>query len=150
MTIRQPKKAVAAFTLTEVVIVLLLTVSIELLEFAPSLNAIKSMKEDEFWHNFRQDWSSLVLSAHQQKVAAHLRLTDQEVRFIIGPKPLRVVVLPVPETLHLLGGSKEEEVYVQGGTQPQTISFYSDVDQLKYSIIFQLGYGGQYRVEKAK
>lgn len=138
------------FSLLEMSIVLFLIALICILQFVPSSETTNKMAEEEFWLNFRQNWTSLVVRSHRQKTAGLALFLNHSVQFTSGTDTADKKQIALPKTMHVQGGKREEKIYANGGTQPQTIKINSDLGGASYNIIFELGFGGQYRVQKVK
>lgn len=149
MTKAANKQLLNGFTLAESSVVLLLVSLLCILQYSPSVNATKKMNEQNFWQQFRQNWTSLVITCRRADTAGRVLFYGDSLKFFYSKgHPMQKLLLPA--TLHLKGGKREEELYANGGTQSQTIAFYSDLDGCTYNIYFELGFGGQYRVEQTK
>ncbi|WP_244054620.1 prepilin-type N-terminal cleavage/methylation domain-containing protein [Ligilactobacillus pabuli] len=143
------KKAhTAGFSLVEVIVVLALVVALCGLQLFPAAFSRQKLAEVLFWRNFRQNWTSLVIETRVRHDAGLVQFLGDSLYFCSASNAQKKQALAVPKTLHLTGGKLDENLYQNGGTQPQRITFYSDLDHQNYAVIFQLGYGGQYRIEK--
>lgn len=137
------------FSLLEMSIVLFLFALICISQFTPSSYTTKKMAEEGFWLSFRQNWTSLVVTSHRQKTAGLVIFLNNSIQFT-NHNSTEKKQIQLPKTMHVQGGKKEEKLYSNGGTQPQTVRLYSDLNGASYDIVFELGFGGQYRVQKNK
>ena len=146
--IRHQQKATSAFTLIEAIVTLFLISLICLFQFVPSDYSKDKMSEEQFWQNFRQNWNNLSIKTREKKKPGLVIFWDDSVEFVCGNDQQGKKTIPLPSSLHKNGGKKEERLYVDGGTQPQKISLFSDLDEHTYDIFFELGFGRQYRVQE--
>lgn len=140
----------AGFSLVELVIVLVIVALICSIQVFPGKLTKNRIAELLFWRNFRQNWTSLVVETKLRRDAGVVLFFSDTLYFCAGSNSAEKKALEVPSSLHLRGGKKDENLYQNGGTQPQSITFHSDLDQKDYTIVFQLGYGGQYHVEETQ
>lgn len=132
------------FTLLETTIVLALACLFLLLSFFLAPCSSAQIKEEQFMQNLtsKLDKAAMQGKEHHQIVRAFFG--KENVQILIGRKTEK---LEYPPTLIKYGA---ESVYISpsGVTRPTTITLVSKKAHYSYNLIFELSFGGVYRVAK--
>lgn len=132
------------FTLLETTIVLALAFLFLLLSFYFAPRSSAQFKEEQFMQNLtsKLDKAAMQGKEHHQIVRAFFGKED--VQILVGRKTEE---LEYPPTLIKYGA---ESVYISpsGVTRPTTIPLVSKKGHYSYNLIFELSFGGVYRVTK--
>lgn len=135
------------FTLIETSLVLLISCFLFWLGFILNQRTVKNLREEAFFRELRAEWSGEFYQAIQKNYPVNVIFFADRVSFFRGDKPDKII--RYPKTLKHLGPPRQ---YLLSGTlalHPQTETFCSTLGK-NYSLRFQLGYGGQYRIVEKK
>lgn len=138
---------VKGFTLLETGLVLMIGCLLIFIGFSVERSTVAALREENFFRELRAEWSSEFYRALQKNYVVDVVFFTDRVSFYQGDKPDKVILYP--KTLQHLGYSQQ---YLLDGTlalRPQTETFRSTLGK-EYSVRFQLGYGGQYRIVEKK
>lgn len=135
-----------AFTLLESVIVLALTRLFLLVGFKFSFQSSTQIKEEQFIQNLIGKINEKVIEGKNKQKTVRLFFDEKRVRMMVGKK---TEILEYPASLYKYGA---EKVYISpsGVTHPVTIPLISKKYHRAYNIIFELSFGGVYRIAKSK
>jgi len=135
------------FTLLETSLVLLISCFIFWLGFTLDQQTVEALREENFFRELRAEWAGQFYRAIQKNYPVNVIFLEDHVSFFQGDKPEKVI--KYPRTLKHVGPPRQ---YLLSGTlavHPQTETFRSTLGK-NYSLRFQLGYGGQYRIVEKK
>lgn len=136
----------SGFTLLEAVIVLALAGLFLLIGFRISPQSSTQIKEEQFIQNLTGKIDEKVIEGKNKQETVRLFFGEKKVQVIVGKK---AEILKYPESLYKYGA---EKVYISpsGVTRPVTIPLISKKQHYVYKLIFELSFGGVYRVTKNK
>lgn len=137
-----------AFTLLEVLIVLILTALIVSFSFPNLTRSRQVIAEHEFWDDFRQAWQAAQVRSKTKHVETTVTFDPESYRIEFCWREQQQLVsdrLDVPETL-LVKKFDSFKMHENGYTKPRTEEFQSSINGRVYLMRIQLAWGG-YRIE---
>jgi prepilin-type N-terminal cleavage/methylation domain-containing protein len=137
------------FTLLETSVVLGLMTIILVIGWDVNLGFSQKYQEDQFWQAFRQNWSYMILKGRQEHERSRACFFPKYVLFKINMTE-QIIRLEYPKTMKLVGGQCDETVSSSGVAQAQTVRISSTLPVKYYDVKFQVGYGGQYDLQKGE
>lgn len=132
------------FTLLETTIVLVLAFLFLLLNFSFAPRSSAQIKEEQFMQNLTSKLDKAAMQGKERHQVVRIFFGKENVQILVGRKTEK---LKYPSTLTKYGA---ESVYISpsGVTRPTTIPLVSRKEYYSYNLIFELGFGGAYRVTK--
>ena len=136
-----------AFTLIETSLVLLIVSVTLLLGVFPVKKTMAKNQEKMFYQSFRNDVTyitSVAIKANRPSWITFKPSKTQQAIFTCGHIEKR---LPLPKTV-VLDENYTVDCYVsnKGSVPPITIRYHSLLTHHNYRLVFQLGFGAQYRI----
>jgi competence protein ComGD len=137
-----------AFTILEVLIVLVLSAMIITFTFPSLVRSRQVVAEHEFWNKFQQEWQAAQVRAKTKQIETEVTFDPSayqiEFYWLEKAQP-RKDELPVPETL-LVRQFDSFKMHEDGYTKPRTQEFQSSINHRTYFVRIQLA-GGGYHIE---
>ncbi|WP_290033670.1 prepilin-type N-terminal cleavage/methylation domain-containing protein [Ligilactobacillus cholophilus] len=133
------------FTLFETIVVLLLTSLILIISICISKNTQKTLVEEQYMQNLTETMNTLLIEGKNKRQAVVFQFGRNEASCYIGGKYIH---RPYPNSLTVYG-YKYIWVSYKGMTKPQTIEIVEKNHRYSYRIIYELSFGGVFRVEKS-
>lgn len=132
------------FTLLETTIVLALACLFLLLSFFLAPRSSAQIKEEQFMQNLTSKLDKAAMQGKEYHQIVRAFFGKEDVQILVGRKTEK---LEYPPTLIKYGA---ENVYISpsGVTHPTTITLVSKKGHYSYNLIFELSFGGVYRVAK--
>lgn len=132
------------FTLLETTIVLALAFLFLLLSFCFAPRSSAQIEEKQFMQNLTSKLDKAAMQGKERHQMVRAFFGKEDVQILVGRKAEK---LEYPATLTKYGA---ESVYISpsGVTRPTTIPLVSKKGHYSYNLIFELSFGGVYRVIK--
>lgn len=134
-----------AFTLMEMTIVLFLTALLLLIGFKISQKSQNQFIEEQFIQNLTTKINEKLTYGRNHQKYIKLVFLDDKVVMYDGTTHVEKYQYPKTLTVH---GVRTEMLSATGVTRPQTIQFVNHKEKYGYDLIFELSFGGTYRVRK--
>ncbi|MFK5676013.1 MULTISPECIES: prepilin-type N-terminal cleavage/methylation domain-containing protein [unclassified Ligilactobacillus] len=140
------RRSKPGFTLIETTIVLLIvTILAGMVTVGPGKRWQAAWQERWFFKRFNAIWIETVTNPRLLQTNKTVVFTKNQVRFIVDQHECHVIA--VPASLHLLR-YQVVKVAPSGSVTPVTVCYQSPSNRCNKVLVFQLGYGGQYKYEE--
>lgn len=136
------------FTLIETTIVLLIVIILAgMVTGGLGKRWQVAWQERWFFKRFNATWVETVTNPRLLQTDRTIVFTKKQVRFIVERRERHVIA--VPASLHLLR-YQVVKVAPSGSVTPATVCYQSPLGGCNKVLVFQLGYGGQYKYEEIR
>lgn len=132
------------FTLAEMTIVLLITSLILLIGFNFSKRTRQQLIEEQYIQNLVETMNTSMIEGRNESKSVFFRFEPSGVNIYMGGKYIK---RPLPKTLKYYG-TERVSISNKGVTMPKTIVISEIHNHYEYRIVFELSFGGTFRVYK--
>lgn len=145
----------AAFTLLETVIVLAIVAFLMLMTLPSAEHSKQKIAERQFWSDLRTQWQAAQTRAKVKHQITFIEPQDESkiIDFYWvdenGDATVSQAYVKLPPTL-VLDSFPDTRMNENGFVNPATARFHSTLDNKKYEMRIQLGWGGFHIVEKVQ
>ena len=136
---------IKGFTLIEMIIVLMISSIIIFLGFTISQNTKNEIQEEQYLQNLSAQINENIIEGRNRRQTVYFRFNADNVICYIGGKYKNY---PYPKTL-IHHGTERVNISNTGVSSPKTIIISRKNGRLKYHLIFELSFGGTFRVYKS-